>query len=263
MRLLFASDILAFLLALSSSSASATDHLILFGGGDMPASGKAKFVEWAGGTQARILVIPWSSGYTREESLASYKAEFLPAGAAVVDIAPAKDDVAANMGTLLASLDQYTAIFFTGGVQTRTTEVLASYPALRAKFHSLYHQGIVFAGTSAGTAIMSQTMLTGDGDVTLIGPGIFPTQDGLGLLDHVIVDQHFIIRQRLNRLISVLMEHTETTAVGVDEGTALAIEGGCRGTVLGPKQVIIIRKNGPNTMNLEVVAPGSTTHICN
>lgn len=263
MRLLFASAMLMSLLALSPSIANATEHLILFGGGDMPTSGKAKFIEWAGGSQARILVIPWSSGYTREESLASYKEEFLPAGAASVDVAPAKDDVGANMVPLLTSLDQYTAIFFTGGVQTRTTEVLASFPALRAKFHSLYHQGIVFAGTSAGTAIMSKTMLTGDGDVTLIGPGIFPTQEGLGLLDHVIVDQHFIIRQRLNRLVSVLMEHTETTAIGVDEGTALAIESGCHGTVLGPKQVIVLRKNGPNTINLEVVTPGSTAQFCN
>ena len=228
----------------------------------MPASGKAKFIEWAGGPQSRILVIPWSSGYTREESLAAYKEEFLPAGAATVDVAPAKDDVGPNLLPLLTSLDQYTAIFFTGGVQTRTSEVLASFPTLRAKFHSLYRRGIVFAGTSAGTAIMSKTMLTGDGDVSLIGSGIFPTQEGLGLLDHVIVDQHFIVRQRLNRLISVLMEHEETTAVGVDEGTALAIEGGCRGTVLGPKQVIILKKNGQNSMNLQVIVPGSTTQLC-
>lgn len=247
----------------SAATVTPTQRLLLFGGGDMPANAKAQFVQWAGGSASRILIISWSSGYTPAESLQSYREEFLPAGAGTVDVAPAREDVGANLNSILASLDSYTGIFFTGGDQNRTANLLDQYPALRLKLKDLYRRGIPFAGTSAGTAIMSKTMITGDGALSLIAPGNFPTREGLGLLESMIVDQHFIVRQRLNRLISVLMEHNESLAVGVDEGTSLALVNGCQGTVLGPTQVIVMHKTAPNAMHLEVVSPDQTVELCN
>jgi cyanophycinase len=63
---------------------------------------------------------------------------------------------------------------------------------------------------------------------------------GLGFLHNAIVDQHFIRRQRANRLISVVLERPSLLGVGIDEGTALKVAPDGRWAVLGRSSVIVI-----------------------
>jgi cyanophycinase len=99
---------------------------------------------------------------------------------------------------------------------------------------------VVFGGTSAGTAIMSPRMITGNGDFTVIDAARVETRPGLGLLAGTIVDQHFVKRQRQNRLFALVLASPDDLGVGVDEGAALLVEDSRTGTVVGEGAVLLV-----------------------
>lgn len=145
----------------------------------------------------------------------------------------------------LDSLRHARLIFITGGDQDRFMRVVAGTP-IETAIKSAYAGGATVAGTSAGAAVMSRHMITGREllpDTTYhetfrkLEPGNIEFKPGLGLIDSVIVDQHFIRRSRYNRLISALAAYPGFTCVGIDEGTALVVQGR-RARISGVSQVI-------------------------
>lgn len=236
--------------------------LVLVGGGDKPAQALQQFVSWAGGSQGRLLVISWASEIPANEILQDYQATFGALGVTQVEIAPALAQFPAATPQFLQQLSQATSVFFTGGDQNRIATLLDQIPQIRQELKATYRRGIVFGGTSAGTAIMSKTMLTGDGDLTVIRPGAAPVREGLGLLDQVVVDQHFILRQRSNRLLSVMMTAQEKVGIGIDESTSLIVEGDCFGTVVGPSQVLFFHKKTSSLFDLKILLPGESIDWC-
>ncbi len=106
-----------------------------------------------------------------------------------------------------------------------------------------YKSGIVFAGTSAGTAVMTTPMMTGEADLTKIIGANVGTREGLGLLPNVIADQHFIKRQRENRLFSLVLQNPAMLGVGIDEDTALLVKDNRYSEVVGPTQVMFVNGN--------------------
>ena len=161
-----------------------------------------------------------------------------------IEFSPPAWEMDKQKSAFLNQLDRATGVFFTGGDQNRIMDVLRD-ESLLTQLQKQYHAGIVFGGTSAGTAIMSHTMIRGDNGDDVIDPSSVPSRPGLGLLTDLIVDQHFIKRRRENRLLSLLLTSKETLGVGIDEGTALGIEDGRYAKVLGPKQVMVIDKEAP------------------
>ncbi len=107
-------------------------------------------------------------------------------------------------------------------------------------------------GTSAGAAIMSKVMITGDELInkdssnifTSIMQGNVETVEGLGFLDEVVVDQHFVKRKRLNRLISVVLEHPTLPGIGIDESTAIIVSPGGHAEVMGVGTVVVFDPRG-------------------
>jgi cyanophycinase len=147
-------------------------------------------------------------------------------------------------------VDSASGIWFTGGDQIRVTQVLLDTPLLVA-MKARYRAGAAIGGTSAGAAIMSDSMLTGNqrrpdslgyyGDeFPEIARGTIEVVPGLGFLHGAIVDQHFIRRERHNRLLSVVLERPGLIGVGVDEGTALLVEPDGTWQVLGASAVEVI-----------------------
>ncbi len=133
----------------------------------------------------------------------------------------------------LDSLKHARLIFITGGDQNRFMKMVLNTPVYAA-IHTAYQRGGTIAGTSAGAAVMSQQMITGSefvGDSIVTGTFRKITyrqveiKPGLGLLDHVIIDQHFVARSRYNRLFSVLAENPSIPCIGIDEGTAVIVKG--------------------------------------
>lgn len=145
----------------------------------------------------------------------------------------------------LDSLRRARLIFITGGDQDRFMSVVAGTP-IETAIRAAYAGGATVAGTSAGAAVMSRHMITGrellpdtayHETFRKLEPGNIEFKPGLGLLDSVIVDQHFIRRSRYNRLISALAAYPGFTCVGIDEGTALVVQGR-RARISGVSQVV-------------------------
>jgi cyanophycinase len=138
-------------------------------------------------------------------------------------------------------------IYITGGDQSR---FLRNAPTeAQNAIRDAYKKGATVAGTSAGAALMSAVMITGDQKFELeyestyrrliYGNGIY--ESGLGLLDSIIIDQHFVARSRYNRLISALADTKYPFAAGIEESTALVVKNG-EFSVVGDGQVIVFRK---------------------
>lgn len=139
-------------------------------------------------------------------------------------------------------------IYILGGDQNRFMKVVLGTPVYTA-IHKAYNNGSTIAGTSAGAAVMSKYMITGqhlidtaakDGFNKLWDKNI-EFSEGLGLLQNTIIDQHFIKRNRYARLISSLAAHPELVCVGIDESTAIIVHGN-KATIAGDSQVIRFAK---------------------
>jgi cyanophycinase len=229
------------------SSAGPRGSLILLGGGDRPETTMRRFVELAGGLDARVAVVPIASSEPGKtgRSIAA-ELDRLGARAFVFNF----DRAAAMTGTAARRLDSATGIWFSGGDQARVTAALRGTPVLRV-MQRRYREGAVVGGTSAGAAIMSDSMITGNqsppGDSTGYYGDDYPAiarrrveiVAGLGFLPRAIVDQHFIRRERHNRLLSAVLERPTFLGVGIDESTALEVEPDGRWRVLGESAVVI------------------------
>jgi cyanophycinase len=221
-------------------------HLVLIGGGEKPRAAMEKFVELAGGKSAPIVVIPTASEEpdTIEYYTNLFKKDY---GSTDVIVLPIKTKDDANKPELVAAAKRARGIFFGGGDQVRILNALAGTPVLDA-LREAFQKGAVVSGTSAGLACQSEIMITGEGDFKVIQTNSVEVKEGLGFVrKDVIVDQHFIARQRENRLISVLLEHPGHLGVAVDEDTAIWIRPDDTFTVIGKGSVMVFDPSGTST----------------
>ena len=238
------------LLALAAPAAAQQPrgHLFIVGGGTQPDSLVARFVELAGGRgHGRIAVVPMASGDAQAsgDEKAAQLRDF-GADAFVLLLTRAQAESASSA----RRLDGVTGIWFTGGDQTRLAPVLTGTATLAA-MHARYRAGAVVGGTSAGAAVISDSMLTGNqhplGDTLgyygdefpTIARGVIEIVPGLGFLHGVIVDQHFVRRERSNRLLAVILERATLLGAGIDESTALEIGPDGTWTVRGLGAVVL------------------------
>jgi cyanophycinase len=231
-----------------------SERLVLIGGGNRPREALARFCEWAGGSDSTIMVIPWATTDPRGafETIRDELRIFSPHE---VIAAPELESMNRDKSKFLRDLARSTGVYFTGGDQNRIMDLLKDselYDAL----HHRYAEGVVFAGTSAGTAIMSKTMLTGKGEATRLTPDLIETREGLGLFEDVILDQHFLARQRFSRLFAVLMGSKEEIGIGIDEDGALAVENSRLVQVVGPEQVAVVIRDGDCDYATKILNPG-------
>ena len=108
---------------------------------------------------------------------------------------------------------------------------------------------------------MSPRMITGDGDFSVIDGDRVAVREGLGLLPGVIVDQHFVKRQRENRLFGLVLKHPEERGVGVDEDTALLVTGGRHAEVVGSGPVLLVTAKGRGRLEVTVLRPGQSVDL--
>ena len=208
-------------------------HLVIVGGGPIPRDVTTHFVKLASARgKARIAVLPMASSVasTGPDKVAELRSLGADAFVLVIDRANADAD---SVQRLLA---EATAVWFPGGDQSRITAAMSGTRAATS-LRNAYERGLVIGGTSAGAAVMSDRMITGDerriggnrppSDSSqayiTIDRGNIVTTPGLGLVDNAIVDQHFVRRKRQNRLVSLVLENPGLIGVGIDESTALVV----------------------------------------
>lgn len=148
---------------------------------------------------------------------------------------------------LTDSVQKAKLIFICGGDQSRFMSVVQNTP-LKTAIQKAYENGSTISGTSAGAAVMSEKMITGNQKLQKEYSGTFDnirydnleTSEGLGLLKTAIIDQHFLKRNRYNRLLSALVEFPALTGIGIDESTAVIVRNN-QIEVAGESEVIVIK----------------------
>ncbi len=182
------------------------------GGGEEKDGGGRKevlqrFLDLAGGNKARIVVIPTASE-TPEEMSQQYIDVFSELGAKSVEVLDVRERQDANSDASIQLLQGATGIFITGGAQSRLVALMAGTLAMEC-IRLRNADGIVVAGTSAGASIVAShlmsggTGLAGNSSSAAARKGMVELVAGFGLLQDIIVDQHFSQRGRLGRLLSV------------------------------------------------------------
>jgi cyanophycinase len=233
----------------------ATERIILVGGGTRPPEAMKRFVNWSG-EEKSILIITWGS----EEPEARFnwlREDLIPYTSNIIHAA--RPDTVENKQKFLQQLQSASGVFFSGGDQNRIMDILEDrelFDAIKNKFSS----GTVFGGTSAGTAVAADIMFTGTADLTIIDGAKVETRKGLGFLPNLIIDQHYIVRHRHNRLFGLMLQHPDKVGLGIDEDTAVAITNQTCAEVLGATQVIKVTAES-NRLVLDVYKDGDTFNL--
>lgn len=255
----------------SSNTETPKGILYIIGGGKRPAAMVDEIIDISGlKNGGYLIVLPMAS---EEPDTASYYSikQFKDRGinnAFAINFS--KQDTACH--EKLDSLRNAKLIYISGGDQNKFMDVVKNNTIHKAIVDA-YNAGAVIAGTSAGAAVMSKKMITGnqlkdtsDKGYSTIHSENIEINEGLGLLSKAIVDQHFIKRERLNRLITVALENPSDLCIGIDESTAIMVTGDSA-RVCGISQVILIDAsqasisktdsiiNGTN-LKLDVLVPG-------
>jgi len=225
--------------------ADAKGTLFIIGGGDRPESMMRRYAQLvrAAGS-GKVIVLP-NAGAEPQTSGPEMAAELRGLGLEAEPLLLTRAE--ADRPESLKILEGASGVYFTGGIQSRVTAALQG-TAFHRGLLELYAGGAVVGGTSAGAAIMSEVMITGDEmrkveeghEFETIEPGNVVTVPGLGFIKEAVIDQHFATRKRHNRLISVIAEHPGLLGIGIDESTAAVVHAGGLLEVVGEKNVIVI-----------------------
>ena len=222
--------LVAVLLLIPTLAFAQAGALVVVGGGGTGPDIVAKTLALAGGKNAIVAVLPQSSAVA-DAGVSSVKM-WLDAGAREAAKIAFDDPAAAG------ALRRATLIWMPGGDQNRFMKAIAG-TGLAEIIRERHRAGATVGGTSAGAAVLAEFMFTGDADLTSLTAGATVTAKGLALWPEALIDQHFLKRQRDNRLISAVLDRPNLIGVGIDEGTAVIVQGKSF-EVIGRSSVVVV-----------------------
>jgi len=210
-----------------------------------------RFIGLAGGKKSRITVIPTASE-DPEEAGQRYVKVFGKHGLDNVEVLHLEQRPDANDQKSIEVIERATGIFITGGDQARLVSMLSGTRVMEC-IRERNAEGVIVAGTSAGASILAAHMLVGgtgiagkSGDASA-RKAMVELVAGFGLLQDVIIDQHFSQRGRMGRLLTAFASNPGLIGIGLDEDTAVVVDRGGMLEVLGTGMVTII--DGRNSMS--------------
>jgi cyanophycinase len=239
--------LMIIVMSLCACGAFAQQKLILIGGGPgRPSAALKQFGDWAGQERGRILIVTWATAVP-EEVFQDLHDEFSEQFKGVIDVSLRVPQTRVERQLFKLQLASASGVFFSGGDQEKIMSAFTQEDGqdLLKAIEKAYHSGKVFGGTSAGTAVMSEFMITGSPK-----NGIVPLAKGLGFLPKsYIVDQHFSQRNRAKRLKQAQLQTSAAIAIGIDEDTALIVENRTSAWVVGEHTVRIFEKTNSSSLN--------------
>lgn len=238
--------LLALTLALSAAAQTrvgpAKGHLVIAGGGDLGPEIVNRFIDLAGGPEAKIVIIPTADD--RDTFPADYAETSIlaKAGAKHVTMLHTRNKADSDTDSFVASIQQASGVWFPGGRHWRLVD---SYLGTRVhrELHALLARGGVIGGTSAGATIQGSFLVRGArAGNTIMVDTVYQT--GLGFLRGVAIDQHLLVRKRERDLLPVVEKRPELLGIGIDEGTAIIVTGD-EAEVVGVSKVAIYEHAKP------------------
>jgi cyanophycinase len=184
------------------------------------------FFHLAGGQEARVVHIPSASRLFEETpDKRAYYCEFYDRNPVSFDFLHTYDRTIAEKEEFAEPLNRATGVWIGGGSQSRLADLFLGTEVVPA-IHRVLARGGVVAGTSSGAAIMSDAMICSGYEELEFG-------QGFALYPRAVVDPHFTDREREGRVARAALQRPDHVAVGIDEKTALVVQGHYLG-VIGP-----------------------------
>jgi len=237
--------------------------LIAIGGAEDKASATSileRVLKCSHKSEPSVGVITTASGIP-DEVFEGYREVFDRLGAGdVMDIRIRERKDAADKAKI-EMIAQSDVIFISGGDQMRLTSIFGGSDALGA-IRKRYEEGGVVAGTSAGAACQSTTMVYGGNAIDSLRKGAVRMSAGFGLIDKVIIDTHFLERGRFSRLMEVGATNPEYLGVGLGEDAAVLF-GGDTIHAFGPGHVILVDSSRITGSNVFELSDGEAVSVHN
>lgn len=200
----------------------ASGSLVVAGGALRDPAVFARFVELAGGPSAPIVVIPTAGGADDYDQYFRGRRPFESAGARSVTVLHTYDPAVADTDAFVEPLRDARGVWFTGGRQWRLADAYLNTKVHDALWDVLDRGGVV-GGSSAGASIQGSYLVRGDTRTNTVMMG--DHEVGLGFLKGVAIDQHLLRRNRHFDLIEVVRAKPELLGIGLDENTAIVVQG--------------------------------------
>lgn len=217
-----------------------------------------RFARIAGGSDARIVVIPTASEL--DDTGDRYADIFDDLQVESVEVLPVEERKDALTPSYAKVLEDATGIFLTGGNQLRLSTILGGTPIAQL-LRRLNADGVHVGGTSAGAAIIPEHMIAGGpGGSTPRADGVI-LAPGLGLTNNVIIDQHFRQRDRIGRLLAAVSFNPFAIGIGLDEDTAAFINAGNVFEVVGTGATTVVDPTNLDYSSMDSARPGEPVSL--
>ena len=214
------------------------------------------------GKESRIEVITTASTIPLEVG-AEYIKAFNYLGATNVDVLHIQKREEAVEESILKRIEEADVVMFTGGDQLRLTSILGGTRFHKILLEKYRNEEFIYAGTSAGAAAASQSMIYQGASKEALLKGEVKITSGLGFVDDVIIDTHFVKRGRIGRLFQAVVSNPMVLGIGLGEDTGLLIKEGTKMEAIGSGLVILVDGQQIKNTNLTDVSLGEPISISN
>jgi cyanophycinase len=182
-------------------------------------------------------------------------------GANNVDVLNIEKREVAMLTEVLDRLRAADVVMFTGGDQLRLTSILGGTAFHDILVDKYLNENFIYAGTSAGAAAASNNMIYQGSSSEALLKGEVKITSGLGLIDGVIIDTHFVQRGRIGRLFQAVVGNPKVLGIGLGEDTGLLITNGKQMEAIGSGLVILVDGREIKDTNLTQVEMGQPISI--
>ncbi len=212
-----------------------------------------------------------------EEVGERYLSAFGILGVQTVRLMHIKEEADVLVPEYLERLRYADGVMFSGGDQSRLTRIFKNSQILALLMQRYWQEDFVIAGTSAGAMAMSSIMIKGGSAKESLLKGAVKIGPGFDLIDHVVIDTHFVVRGRFGRLLEAVATYPKTIGIGLGEDTGVLITNGrtietigsnlvviADGTTMGYTNVADVEKGRPiaiENMVMHVLAKGNIFDI--
>lgn len=216
----------------------------------------------SGGKDAYIVIITSASSIPQQVGK-KYHEVFERLGSGRIEILQINGLQSADDQDVIQKLKQCSAVMFSGGDQRKLAHIFSDSIALRILQDRYMKEDFVIAGTSAGAVAMSKIMIIGGSSSQAMLKGAVKLSRGLGFIDNVIFDSHFIKRGRFGRLTEAVALNNHLLGIGLGEDTGLIIENDNDFTIIGSGMVFLFDASGLSHNTVKDLAKGTPISISN
>ena len=218
--------------------------------------------ESAQGPNSRIEIVPTASKIPKIVG-DEYAKAFRFLGAENVGVLNIVNRTECENPGVLERVKKADIVFFTGGDQLRLTSIIGGTSLHEILLQKYMNEPFVYAGTSAGAACVSKQMIYQGSSSEALQKGEIKITSGLGFIDNVTIDTHFVKRGRIGRLFQAVVSNPKTLGMGLGEDTGLLIKNGHTMEAIGSGLVILVDGRKITDTNITDISMGDPISINN